>query len=187
MAFRTHPAPPSARPPGEPSPRWTPIRLVLVLAIAGIVAMWGYVLFLAFGPGRQPPVDRLAHPTFAAAAQARCDEALDEVALLPDAAETASATERAEVIEQANAFLDAMLVDLLDLAPEGEEGEMVAAWVADWRTYLGDRAAYAAAIRADPAAPFLVSAKDNDQITEFIDGFAADNRMPACGVPLDVG
>lgn len=174
------------RPPGRAPRRWAPTRLVLGLSIAAMVAMWVYILYLAIGPGRQPPVDRLEDPAFASAAQDRCSAALDAVALLPTAQETASAPERAEVIEEANAVFGAMLDDLLALAPEGEEGEMVAAWVADWRTYLGDRQAYADALRSDPDASFLVSAKDNDQVTEFIDGFAADNRMPACGTPLDV-
>ena len=93
---------------------------------------------------------------------------------------------RADVIEEANAIFEAMLTDLVALAPEGEEGDMVTAWVADWRTYLADRQAYADALREDPDARFLVSAKDNEQITEYIDGFAADNQMPACGTPLDV-
>jgi hypothetical protein len=164
----------------------TPTRVVLAVAIAAMVAMWAYILYLAIGPGRQPPVDRLEDPTFAPAAQERCSAALDQVALLPEAAETPTAGERAEVIEEANALFEAMLADLLALAPPGEEGEVVAAWVADWRTYLGDRQAYADALRDDPRASFLVSAKDNEQVTEFIDGFAADNQMPACGTPLDV-
>lgn len=166
--------------------RWTPTRLVLAVAIAAMVAMWAYILYLAIGPGRQAPIDRLEDPAFAAAAQERCSAALDQVALLPDAAESPSPEARAGVIEEANAIFDAMLDDLLLLAPQGEEGEMVAAWVADWRTYLGDRQAYADALRSDPTASFLVSAKDNEQVTEFIDGFAADNQMPACGTPLDV-
>lgn len=179
------PAPITTEPSGR-GPRWTPTRLVLAVAIAGMVAMWVYILYLAIGPGRQPPIDRLEDPAFAAAAEERCSAALDEVALLPDATESPTAAARAEVIEQANAIFDAMLDDLLLLAPEGEEGDMVASWVADWRTYLGDRQAYADALRADPTASFLVSAKDNEQITEYIDGFAADNQMPACGTPLDV-
>jgi len=176
----------ATRAPGGPPRRWTPTRVVLGVAIAVMAAMWVYILYLAIGPGRQPPLDRLEDPAFAGAAQERCSAALDEVALLPTAQETSSARERASVIEEANATFDAMLDDLLGLAPEGEEGEMVAAWVADWRTYLRDRQVYADALRNDPNASFLVSAKDNDQITEFIDGFAADNQMPACGTPLDV-
>lgn len=167
--------------------RWTTGRITVTVLVVGMVAMWAYVLYLALGPGRQPPHDRLEDPAFAIAAEARCSAALDDVAELPRAVEATSASERAEVVEQANDVFAAMLDDLGDLAPPGEDGEIVQAWLADWRTYLGDRAEYATALRSDPAAPLLVSAKDREQITEYLDAFAKDNRMPACATPLDVG
>lgn len=179
-------APTSSQTDKAPARRVTPTRLLLVLVVLAMVGIWVYILYLAIGPGRQPPIDRLSDPAFATAAQARCSQALDEVDLLPDATEMPSSNARADVIEEANSILDAMLADLVVLAPEGEEGAMVRAWVTDWRTYLDDRQAYADELREDPDARFLVSAKDNQQITEYIDGFAADNRMPACGTPLDV-
>ena len=42
-------------------------------------------------------------------------------------------------------------------------------------------------MRRDPEARLLVSAKDSQQITEFIDAFAADNKMISCATPIDVG
>jgi hypothetical protein len=61
------------------SRRWTPVRVLLTVVALAMVAMWGYVVFLAFGPGRQPPIDRLDDPAFAEAGEARCAEALVEV------------------------------------------------------------------------------------------------------------
>ena len=43
--------------------------------------------------------------------------------------------------------------------------------------------AYADALRTDPEARLLVTAKDREQITEYIDAFAADNHMTACATP----
>lgn len=166
--------------------RWSTARIVVVGLAIAMVAMWGYVLYLAIGPGREDPPDRLTDARFAPAAEARCSAALDAVAQLPAAADTDTPEARAAVIEQANAVFADMLEDLSALAPAGEEGDMVAAWIADWRTYLDDREGYAEALRADPEAPFYVSARDNEQVTEYVDAFAADNRMPACGTPLDV-
>lgn len=165
---------------------WRPGRIVTTVLVVGMVGMWGYVLYLAFGPGRQPPPDRLDDPAFAEAAQDRCDEALGVVAALPAASETTTAAERADVIDRANETFAAMLDDLDELVPGGEDGEIVREWLADWRTYLGDRETYADAVRDDPEARLFVSAKDRDQITEYLDAFAADNHMPACGTPLDV-
>jgi hypothetical protein len=151
-----------------------------------MVAMWAYVLYLAIGPGRQPSPDRLDDPAFAQGAQSVCAAALDDVAALPPAVEARSAPERAEIVAQANERFAAMLDELEPLAPGGEDGEIVAEWITDWRTYLGDREIYARALRDDPDARLFVTAKDSDQVTEYIDAFAADNHMPACATPIDV-
>jgi len=169
-----------------PRPRRRIGRSALALIVIAMLAMWGYVLYLAFGPGRADPPDRLDDPAFAAAAQVRCSQALDEVAALPPAFEAGSAAERAGVVDTANASFAAMLDDLDALVPDGEDGGLVTAWLADWRTYLGDRERYAEALRDDPGARVLVSPKDGQHITEYLDAFAADNDMPACGSPLDV-
>ena len=150
MTARTLEAPPG---------RWTGGRVVVALVIVGLLAMWGYVLFLAFGPGRQPPPDQLSDPTFGRDAQAVCEATHDQVATLPPAVQAQSAVERAEIIAMANAQFSAMVDDLEPLAPAGEEGEVVAAWVADWRTYLADREAYAEALRTDPDARLYVTAQ----------------------------
>ncbi len=161
-------------------------RGVLVVVVTAMVAMWGYVVYLAFGPGRQDPPDRLDDPAFATAAEARCDEALDAVAALPRASEVRTPAERADVVEDANQAFAAMLVDLEALTPGGEDGRIVRAWLADWRTYLADREAYADAVRDDPDAQLYVSARDSQQVTEYVEAFAADNHMPACAPPNDV-
>lgn len=166
--------------------RWRPTRLLVLLVVASMLAMWGYVLYLAFVPGRQPPPDRLADPTFATAAQARCRKTLDLVAVLPHAADTPSAPKRAAVITKANGYFAEMLDDLDLLAPVGGDGRLVHEWVTDWRTYLANRAAYARDLLTDPRARLLVSPKGREQVTEHLDAFAGDNRMPACATPLDV-
>ncbi len=161
-------------------------RLGLVAIVVAMLAMWAYVVYLAVGPGRQPSPDRLEDPAFAAAAQLRCREALDVVAALPRAAATDSAGERATVIDAANGAFAAMVDDLDTTVPPGEDGELVSAWLSDWRTYLDDRARYAAALRDDPDARLLVTAKSGQHVTEYLNAFAADNDMPACSTPLDV-
>lgn len=166
--------------------RWSTGRIATTAVVVALVGMWGYVLYLAIGPGRQPPPDRLDDPTFAVAAQDRCGDALEVVDDLPDATEAEDAAERASVVDEANQAFAAMLDDLEAIVPPGDGGQLVSAWLDDWRTFLGDREDYVERLRTDPEARLLVSPKDNRQITEFIDAFAADNRMPACGTPIDV-
>jgi hypothetical protein len=170
--------------------RWTPTRIVLAAVVVALVSMWGYVLFLAFGPGRQPPIDRLDDPAFAEAGEARCAEAVERVEALPTASESADAAERADVLAAADATFQDMLDDLdhmVRLAPDGDQRRRATEWLADWRTYLGDRQAYAEALRTDPGARLLVSEKPGEgrQITGWIDEFAEANRMPSCVTPTD--
>ncbi len=178
-------------PADAPGWRWTPARIVLTVVVAAMVAMWAYVLFLAFGPGRQPPIDRLGDPAFAEAGEARCAEALEAVDALPPANTATDAAARAEVVATADAAFGAMLDDLddmVELAPAGDQRRHATEWLADWRTYLGDREAYAAALRTDPGARLLVSEKAGEgrQVTGWIDEFAKANLMPSCVTPTDV-
>ncbi len=171
-----------------PTRRWGPGRVAAATIVVAFVAMWAYILYLAIGPGRQAPIDRLDDPSFARAAEARCSAALDEVAALPGATHGQPTPEdRADVVEQANTTFESMLDDLEAMVPSGEDGELVHEWLADWRTYLGNRQEFVRRLREGDDARLLISAKDNQQVTEFIDAFAKDNQMPACAEPLDVG
>ncbi|MGH9193770.1 MAG: hypothetical protein ACRDZ0_15015 [Acidimicrobiales bacterium] len=165
-------------------------RTVVLIVVCALLSMWGYVLYLAFGPGRQPPIDRLDDAAFAEAAEQRCTATLEQVDRLPVASASQTAAERADVLARANAAYTAMLDDLDDLdtlAPAGDQRRRADEWLGDWRTYLGDREKYAAALRTDPDARLLVSAKagEGQQITGWIDEFARANRMPSCVSPTD--
>jgi hypothetical protein len=161
-----------------------------VIVVCALVSMWGYVLFLAFGPGRQPPIDRLDDSRFAEAAEERCAATLEQVNRLPVASASHTAAERADVLARANREYAAMLVDLdgfQSLVPAGDQRQRANEWLSDWRTYLGDRDRYADALRTDPNARLLVSEKpgEGQQITGWIDEFANANRMPSCVSPTD--
>jgi hypothetical protein len=165
-------------------------RLVVLIVVCALVSMWGYVLFLAFGPGRQPPIDRLQDPAFADAAEERCAATLERVDRLPVASAAHTAAERADVLARANRAYAAMLDDLdglQSLVPAGDQRRRANEWLGDWRTYLGDRERYADALRTDPDARLLVSEKpgEGQQITGWIDEFANANRMPSCVSPTD--
>jgi hypothetical protein len=176
-------------PPGAPTPPpKSKVGKVLVsIAVVGMVGMWVYVLYLAFGPGRAEPPDHLSDRTFPVAAQSTCSAALDLVAKLPPAFDSKTAADRSVVITQANGYLARMLDQLDRIVPAGTDGQVVREWLADWRTYLGNREDFATALVHDPKARLLVSPKHGDQITDYLDAFAGDNNMAACSTPGDVG
>jgi hypothetical protein len=173
-----------------PLRRWRPTRILILVVVAGLLAMWGYVVYLAFGPGRQPSPDRIDDPAFAEAAEDRCAEAVDRVSELPLAEETTDPAERAAVLDEANATFAAMLDDLdgmVTLVPAGDDRHNTTEWLADWRIFLADREDFADRLRTDPDARMLVSEKAGEgrHITEWIDEFALANHMASCGSPLD--
>jgi hypothetical protein len=172
--------------PGVAAP--TKVGRVLVrIAVVAMVGMWVYVLYLAFGPGRADPPEKLKDPRFARSAQSICNQTLDQVAKLPPAFASKTAADRAVVLTKANADFDHMLDRLDQIVPSGDDGTLTKEWLADWRTYLGDRQDFATALRTDPKARLLVSPKRGGQITDYLDAFAADNDMPACATPSDAG
>jgi hypothetical protein len=180
-------APPPPGGPPTPPQKSKLGRVLVIIAIVGMVGMWVYVLYLAFGPGRAEPPDHLADRTFPTAAQATCSAALDRVAALPPAHDSKTPVDRALVINQADGYLRDMLDQLDRIVPAGDDGRITKEWLTDWRTYLSDREDFATALRHDPKARLLVSPKKGDQITEYLDAFAGDNNMPACSTPGDVG
>lgn len=97
-----------------------------------------------------------------------------------------STADRAEIIDSATALFAAMVDDLERMRPAGEDGRLVGLWLDDWRAYLGDRREHADVLRHGEDRRFQVTARDSEQITLYLDGFAADNAMPACGSPLDL-
>ena len=160
-----------------------------VLAIGvgiAIAALWVYALW---GPTKKDPPGLLADKSLAVQAQAICTDAANHLAALPPAFESRGNTARAEVIAEATADLDTMLVRLRQIAPAadtGNDGRMLQEWLGDWQTYLTDRQNYVNALADDPKARLLVSEKDKRQITEPIDFFAKYNEMENCMTPGDL-
>jgi hypothetical protein len=183
------PAPggPAASPhpsPDRGSRRGFTIPRVLAVAVAlGIAILWIW----AFAVGNQTPPGRLDDRGFTERAEEVCREAGDEVAALPQAYETTSAAERADVVERSNAVYSTMVAELRTMAPTGgDDVGMVTGWLGDWERYIADRADYAARLRTDESARFYVTDKDGDQVTEPVDTLANVNGMGSCATPSDL-
>ena len=192
-------APVSTPPPGDPAaddlgddPQPMSLgrraaRILGLLAAVGIAALWAYALW---GPTEKTFPGTLSDPTFAEQAQPVCSSTAAALAQLEPAYATRDAGARAEVVEQANRDLAAMLDELEAIAPaaaSGEDGRMIQEWLGDWRTYLADRERYVVALADDPGARFYVTEKEGRQVTEPIDFFAARaNDMTDCVTPGDL-
>ena len=161
-------------------------RLLAVLIVVLIIGMWGYALF-GPTPHRAPGV--LSDRSFPTAAQPICAEAAAVIASQPPAYATSDPVKRSAAISAGDEALAAMLDRLAVIAPapgSSKDADMIAEWLGDWRTYLGDRQRYADALLTDPKARLYVSIKERRQISEPIDFFANINHMLECSTPTDV-
>lgn len=179
------PSSPSAAPDEAPRRRVTLGGVAVLVVVVALTAMWAYALF-----GRPDVPGRLDDADFRTAAEqtcARARTALDEV---PRSITARTSAERADLVVQGTDILAGMVDELAAQTPSADPGRtVVTEWLADWRTYLGDRREYAERLRSDPDARFYVSQSDRDkrQITAAVDRLANINQMPSCTVPDDVG
>lgn len=176
--------------PARRRPR--PTTLVLAGIIVALVVMWVYALVFA------PKEYRLAIDDggWVAQADAVCADYTARIDELPTASDfldveprTEALRQRAAVLDEANALVSDQIAALRALRPpDNERGqELVGRWLADWDLYLADRRQQSEKWRAGIDEPFAVIADDSGApITETMDSFAENNRMPACVVPGDV-
>jgi len=164
---------------------WTAWRVIAVCAFLVIAGSWAWLLSPLNDPTHPDELDDTA---FLADAEARCEVFLEEIDALPKANTVNSPAERAPLVDQGTTLTVVLVEDLRSIAPlpDSDDGAIVAAWLADWEIYITDRNDYAAALRDGETGPFPVSARDGEQITEYIDGLSTVNPMPSCVVPLDV-
>ena len=166
---------------------WSVGRVLAVMVGVATVLFWAWILT---GGPKAPNPDKLDDRAYVSFAQQRCIRLTTEVAGLPNAITAETAAERADVIDEANGLISNMVDDLEDRAPtEGDDGKRLRGWIADWRTYVGDRESYADRLREDPKALMQITenTKLRDGVDKTIEIFADVNDMPECATPGDVG
>jgi hypothetical protein len=159
-------------------------RVLAVMAAVALILFW---LWIFSGAPRKQNPDYLEDRAWAERTEATCAATVARIDELPDAPSAASSAERADVVDRANDELEAMLDDLDAHPPSNPDDlEVVRPWLADWRTYLGNRRDYADRLRTDPDAQLLVDEKFRDSIETVIGTFAEVNEMDSCVVPGDI-
>lgn len=175
--------PPTDQPPGARR-GLTPWRVAGVATMLAIALFWIWIFSGA--PRKQNP-DYLDDRRWVARAEAACATTMDRIDAR-GATGRLDRDQRADAIDTSTGELRALLDELADPLPgPASDREVVEQWLADWRALLGDRDTYAAAIRTDPDARFVTSAKFNDPLDTVVETFATVNEMPSCGPADDVG
>lgn len=165
--------------------RITPGRLLLGLLVLATFGIWAYAYSSL---ADRPPPDLLDDPSFAADAEPRCAVARAELARLEPAYLASDRFDRLGTIDEANQILTAMVSDLETMVTgTGRDRQIIAAWLADWETYLGDRADYADRLGEEEGARFYQSDVADEFLDRRLTRLADTNAMPSCGAPGDVG
>ncbi len=169
-----------------PPKRW--IKYLLVVIVALLVAMWVYAFFFAPTEG----INRVKDRAWSARGEVRCADAAKELFALRDVRTIAEAgpnalAERADIIAKTNVILGSMVDDLEADHPTDAKGlEIVPKWIADYRTYLGDRTEMVSRIRAGENVLLNETEIKGSPISNFINDFARQNDMKSCQTPTDL-
>ena len=98
------------------TPRFSAYRIVAVSLVIGMVALWAFVLTRK----AEPAPDLLDDGSFAVSAQNLCDATMSQLEQLPQAFQSASASDRADVVAQTNTDLGNMLDSMRAIVPAAE-------------------------------------------------------------------
>lgn len=173
--------------PEAPSrPFW---RRVQWIALAGCVAFWGGILaWTMWGDHPDHLVTYVEDRTFPTAAEQVCATAVEDIRALGREPIADSALERAETVDLSNTILRAMILDLraLPRPADADEAAWVAQWLDDWDAHIADRQRWADGLRDGENEPFTETARDGEQISQFVDFFAEANEMESCETTHDV-
>jgi hypothetical protein len=162
------------------------VRWLARASAAGIVVLcaglWVYVFLIA----DPKPTDRLSNEAFAQAARPVCKAAKDQIyadGLFGAKADTPQ--QRGDISDRADTILRTMVQQLKAVAPtEGEDARIVAGWLSDWDTYLGDRDAWVAKLKSgDGSAFFEHSHEGGEPASKTMDAFTVANDIEDCKTP----
>ncbi|MCU1454812.1 MAG: hypothetical protein JWN46_2958 [Acidimicrobiales bacterium] len=162
------------------------LKGLAVVVILGLVGFWAWIF--AGGPERANP-DHMDDSAYVKRTSARCDAMNAAIGRLPPAMDSRTAGARADVVDRATAII-ARTVDAIEAdAPKtGADHARTAGWIADWRTYLANRADYTVRLRQNPRAQLLFDKnRAGDPIDQPIKNFADINNIPSCDPPGDIG
>lgn len=144
-----------------------------------LLVFWVWALF--FAP--KESINMIGDRAWAERAEAIC-VAYDPQIRAFEARASGDLNVRANLVDESTDLLSQMLDELVAATPTDDKGQaIVPDWEADYRNLLDDRYRYAEQLRSGQNIAFTETAVGGVPITERIEKFALDNRMPTCAPP----
>ena len=164
-------------------------RILLTAICVVIAGMWVY----AFGFAPRESFNKINDSAWQFRSQAHCKAAEDIrfsfQDLTPMKANDPSALKaKAKLVDAATDALEAAINLIAADKPADAKGqELVPKWIADYRTYISDRRAFAKALQSATTRPFFAESEvEGVPISERISKFARENDMKTCQTPYDL-
>lgn len=168
--------------------RFAVARTTKVVVSLLIAAMWFYAFVLA----PRESFNNVADAGWSARSETRCAEVRDAITALAevrriDVNDPAELRRKADIIDKATDALENAVDAISADPPSTEKGRALAPmWIADYRTYIGDRRAYAESLRSGRISEFSETQVEGVPISERLAKFARENRMRSCQPPRDL-
>ena len=167
--------------------RITRIFITLVCGLIGV--MWVYAF--VFAP--RESFNKIGDTVWQSRAEAFCQVAEDQRFSMEDLTamdpnDINALKQKADLVDRATDSLEHAINQIARLKPSDAKGqEIVPEWIADYRTYISDRRAFAVALRSAVRRPFFAESEiDGVPVSEKIAKFARENRMKTCQPPYDL-
>ena len=163
-------------------------RLAIWAGVAAFVVFGLYWVAIFTGQFHLTNPDKLHDAAWGKRVQTICQPAATYINNLPNASTSKIAIQRADLLDKGTAALVPMVRRLEAAEPPAtaKEQAVVAAWLKDWNVYLGDRTAFAEALRKNPVAKPLLTQTHGGWDTDAIDEMANANNAPDCATPQDM-
>jgi hypothetical protein len=148
-------------------------------AVVLMLAFWVWALF--FAP--KEAINRIDDHAWAERAEAICVSYDPQIRAF-EARASGDLDVRADLVDESTDLLSQMLDEIVAVAPNDDKGQaIVPDWEADYRILLDDRHRYADQLRSGQNIAFTETAVEGVPISERIEKFTLDNRMPTCAPP----
>lgn len=164
-------------------------RAILTVVCGLIAAMWVY----AFGFAPRESINRIRDGAWQVRTEKVCkvaeDQRFAQQDLTPmDPEDPVALKKKADLVDTATDSLESMIDRIARDIPSDAKGqELVPQWLADYRTYISDRRAFAEQLRNATRRPYFAETEvEGVPISERIGKFARENDIPTCQPPLDL-
>lgn len=173
-----------------PRRRFSPLKLLVVIACLALVVMWIYALFFA----SKDAAYRVENQAWRQQAEQICDRYRDQRLALVDTDDgliveptLEQMITRADIVDEATLLLESALDEVLAMPVTTERDQsLVDDYERYYRLVIADRRVYTERLRQGDDRPYGETLVDNGPVSNVLIDFVTVNQMQSCAPPTDL-